>query len=119
MTVLQQYHRVWLEAHPNRSTEWLKERIRDGFDIHHLDGNRGNNTAENLILVEHADHNLIHTRHRYISRQYVAGKGGYKHRRIYGTPIGPKCFWKENGKSMSIYTEAWKAGQSMYARGAN
>ena len=54
------HHEVWLSAHPNRSEAWLQERLRDGFDVHHLDGDRDNNVAANLVLIEHSDHMMIH-----------------------------------------------------------
>lgn len=54
------HHKIWLEAHPKRSAEWLADRIRDGFVIHHADGNHGNNVADNLLLIEQLDHILLH-----------------------------------------------------------
>lgn len=54
------HHQVWLEAHKNRSEEWLKERLKDGFDIHHIDGNHENNDPANLVLIEHGDHMMLH-----------------------------------------------------------
>jgi len=35
---LASYHHVWLAQHPERSETWLKEKMREGFDIHHIDG---------------------------------------------------------------------------------
>lgn len=58
---LKAYHRVWLSVHPNRSEQWLLDRMADGFDIHHMDGDHSNNCPENLILIEHADHMRLHT----------------------------------------------------------
>lgn len=57
---MQEHHKVWLKAHPNRSKEWFKERLKDGFDIHHMDGNHENNDPLNLVLIEHEDHNRLH-----------------------------------------------------------
>ena len=54
------HHEAWLAAHPGRSREWLVERLRDGFDIHHIDGNHGNNDARNLVLIECSDHLMLH-----------------------------------------------------------
>ena len=51
---------MWLGAHPNRSQEWLQERLRDGFDIHHVDGNHMNDDPANLVLIEHDDHMRLH-----------------------------------------------------------
>jgi hypothetical protein len=38
---LERHHREWLKAHPERSETWLRERLADGFIIHHADGNPG------------------------------------------------------------------------------
>jgi len=54
------YHEAWLTAHPNRTREWLEERLRDGFDIHHIDGNHSNDDPSNLVLIEHRDHMMLH-----------------------------------------------------------
>jgi hypothetical protein len=65
---VQEYHRVWLEAHPERSEEWLSDRLKDGFDIHHLDGNHSNNDPINLILIDGADHLMLHNGSKRCSR---------------------------------------------------
>lgn len=57
---MQPYHYAWLSIHPDRSEEWLKERLKDGFDVHHMDGDRTNNDPSNLCLVEHLDHMRLH-----------------------------------------------------------
>ena len=54
--------KIWLSAHPHRTAKWLRERIVDGFDIHHIDADDSNNHPTNLILLETTDHTLtIHT----------------------------------------------------------
>ncbi len=53
------YWKVWLSAHPTRSEAWLKERISEGFEIHHLDRSKGD-VASNLVLIEGLDHKMIH-----------------------------------------------------------
>lgn len=58
--VLEHHHKAWLSAHPNRSEQWLFERLRDGFDIHHVDGNHANNDPLNLVLIEAHDHMRLH-----------------------------------------------------------
>lgn len=57
---MKEHHIAWLEANKHRSKQWLKDRLADGFDIHHIDGNHGNNDPWNLILVESADHGRLH-----------------------------------------------------------
>lgn len=58
--LLQSYHYAWLSEHPYRSEEWLKAKLVEGFDIHHLDGNHDNNDPANLVLIEHSDHMMLH-----------------------------------------------------------
>ena len=57
---LQPYHVAWLEAHPYRTEAWLRERMADGFDVHHLDGDKSNNASLNLVLIESGDHLMLH-----------------------------------------------------------
>ncbi len=39
------------------------ERVfKDGFEVHHIDGNRKNNRLDNLALVEASEHDRIHRR---------------------------------------------------------
>lgn len=54
------YHIAWLKSHPHRSARWLARRLRDGFDVHHIDGDQDNNDPSNLILIEHTDHMRCH-----------------------------------------------------------
>lgn len=54
------YHDAWLSAHPTRTEGWLRDRLAEGFDIHHLDGNHDNNDPPNLVLIEHEDHLRLH-----------------------------------------------------------
>jgi len=56
----QSYHWAWLSAHPERSAEWLRSRLQDGFDVHHIDGNHANDDAANLVLIEASDHMMLH-----------------------------------------------------------
>jgi HNH endonuclease len=61
------HHRSWLSAHPNRTEEWLSARLKEGFDVHHLDWDHSNNDPNNLILVENRDHMMIHAGGRPIA----------------------------------------------------
>ena len=54
------YHYAWLMRHPERTSDWLKERLKDGFDVHHVDFDHGNNDPTNLVLIECGDHMMIH-----------------------------------------------------------
>ena len=58
---------AWLASHPNRSLTWLREQSADGFDVHHVDGNHSNNAPENLILIDHRDHFMLHSGGRPLS----------------------------------------------------
>lgn len=60
MKDLSGHHRVWLMAHPDRDELWLRRVLRDGFDVHHMDGNCDNNHPNNLVLIERADHMRLH-----------------------------------------------------------
>jgi hypothetical protein len=54
------HHAAWLSVHPDRTEEWLADRLSDGFDIHHVDGDHGNNEPLNLVLMEAVDHMRMH-----------------------------------------------------------
>lgn len=56
---LKPHHAAWLAAHPHRSEQWLLDALRDGFDVHHLDGASQNNAPDNLLLIETSDHTQI------------------------------------------------------------
>lgn len=57
---MQSYHYAWLSVHPERTEQWLKERLADGFHVHHIDGNHDNNDPKNLVLIESGDHMMLH-----------------------------------------------------------
>ena len=54
------HHSAWLSVHPHRTKPWFLAKLKEGFDVHHLDGNHENNDPTNLALVEHTDHMAIH-----------------------------------------------------------
>lgn len=57
---LQPYHYIWLKNHPGRTEEWLRDRLADGFHIHHVNGRHDDNTPDNLALIEGMDHLRLH-----------------------------------------------------------
>jgi len=61
---MNKYHYVWLKKHPERTELWLAERLSEGFDIHHIDEDKGNNDPDNLVLIEHGDHMALHNLHK-------------------------------------------------------
>lgn len=115
---MKHHHKAWLQAHPHRTVEWLRERIREGFDIHHLDGDYTNNDPDNLVLIEHTDHLMLHTgkrrlgrlkkpdlnpRPKEVGRSVVLADG----RRIWlakGEHSGPTVRWLNQGG----YVEPWR-----------
>lgn len=60
MTLLKEYHYIWLKNHPKRTELWLRDALKEGFDIHHIDGNHNNNQPNNLVLIECKDHLMLH-----------------------------------------------------------
>lgn len=57
---LEPYHWAWLSVHPERDEAWLRARLRDGFHVHHIDVDHGNNAPSNLVLIEAGDHFGLH-----------------------------------------------------------
>jgi hypothetical protein len=57
---LESYHYAWLSTHPERTQLWLATKLRDGFDVHHADGDHSNNSPDNLVLIEARDHMRLH-----------------------------------------------------------
>lgn len=106
------HHIAWLAAHPHRSEAWLRERLADRFDVHHLDGNHENNDPLNLVLIESADHLMLH--------------GGRALRRIGSASSGRKGRWLDlaDGKAIRLWRGERKsralaeiaAGNSVYLR---
>lgn len=49
----------------HRILMWTKFGYRDGriWDIHHLDGNKLNNNINNLVILTHAEHTILHKPH--------------------------------------------------------
>ena len=57
--------------------------LREGFDVHHVDGNRANNDPLNLVLIEHVDHMMLHGRRTLGRISAKRGKRGpQKNRRL-------------------------------------
>lgn len=51
---------AWLRAHPERSRDWLKRMLGEGFQVHHVDGDHSNDHPGNLALIENVDHMRLH-----------------------------------------------------------
>lgn len=60
MKNLQNYHLIWLQNNSTLTEEWLRTKLKEGFDIHHIDGNHFNDSFDNLVLIYHPDHMRLH-----------------------------------------------------------
>ncbi len=78
------HHAAWLLNHPHRTAEWLEAMTREGFDIHHLDGDHENNDPDNLVLIEIGDHMRLHGMSVIIPKLLANRMGGLGGRR--GSP---------------------------------
>lgn len=85
MPNLTSYHLVWLSAHPQRSAEWLKAHIADGFQVHHVNGDHTNESPDNLVLIDGNDHlAIVHAKpalrvHRLVDHSRKGGKNSRKY----------------------------------------
>lgn len=72
------HHEAWLAAHPDRSREWLRRMIAEGFDVHHVDEDHSNNHPANLVLIEMVDHLRLHGLFRLLrpDGRAVSSRGG-------------------------------------------
>lgn len=92
------HHKAWLEANPHRSAEWLKDRLRDGFHVHHIDCDHENNDPDNLLLLDGVDHMRLHA--LPIGREL---KRLARARLVYAAATNPR------------ETEGWRVGAVCYA----
>lgn len=58
---MQPHHFEWLSNHPDRTEQWLRDRLADGFQVHHLDCDHSNNDPNNLVLIDGDDHMRMHS----------------------------------------------------------
>lgn len=96
-------HQVaWLKFHPDRTAAWLVERGRDGFHIHHIDGNHSNNAPENLALIEGQDHLRLHGQTTDFQPLYLALKNKREERAMKG---GKQIYYNPAGPPRSLFGE--------------
>lgn len=84
---LKPYHLIWLAVHPTRTEAWLRAMLADGFHIHHLDGDHGNNAPGNLVLIEGMDHMMIHSGGRPMSRGFARKRKHHNPRVRESVPV--------------------------------
>lgn len=111
---LESYHYAWLSNHPDRTEEWLKERLADGFDVHHLDRRHNNDTPSNLVLMEAHDHMRLHgsslfrpvgkSKDSKIAEKLAVARSVYDLRQRTGLP------WKDVGAAILGATSARNPG---------
>jgi hypothetical protein len=99
------HHFAWLMARPHRSSEWLKEKLSEGFDVHHLDGDHGNNAPENLVLIEHVDHMALHGMcGRSLKRLSATRRSGRSRKTYPNMKLGCDAYFKRQRTG-----DAWKS----------
>ena len=91
MSNANKHHLVWLEAHPCRDSAWLCFMIKNGMDIHHIDGNHDNNDSSNLILIEAQDHMMLHNGKRSLRNARECQRKGIEKAKELGTYKGRKA----------------------------
>lgn len=111
MKKLQIHQAAWLSKHPERTEAWLRERLKDGFHIHHIDCNHFNNDPDNLVLIDELDHLVtLHNRGIFTKKKiYKRKKPRLKKRIIVIHPKPEKTigYWiTRNGRlQMSLLDE--------------
>lgn len=106
--VLSEHRRVWLEVHPERDEAWLRRMGKEGFDVHHIDGDHRNNDPANLVLVEHRDHFMLHSGKRpKLHRVQQGATRGAKRRdevgeAAYVLRCGQRLTWGGVGHSLKV-----------------
>ena len=111
---MEEYHRAWLEGHPEYDASWLHQAIEAGFHVHHLDGDHGNNDPSNLVLIERNDHFRLHGTHKLkplaekweeSAKRVSLGKSAYQ-MRLEENPtwreIGERLGYEENPAAKAI-----------------
>lgn len=99
---LKSYHWAWLGVTPRVNASWLLDRLEDGFDMHHIDGDHSNDDPNNLVLIYHPDHIMIHCGKRPV--------GNF--RNLVGVHPGPKRGTLIRGKVAYAYAlRAEKSGE--------
>ncbi len=59
----------------------IKRKLRDEEVVHHLDGNRSNNSPDNLLVIEESQHLKLHS---WMNKNVIIPKPEYKERMDLG-----------------------------------
>ena len=81
--------------------------VPDGFEIHHVDGNKTNNALENLTILPKAEHSSLHVTHYRYTRdelvqnlqavaEQLGGRISHKEFMVL-SPISPTPYYREFG----------------------
>lgn len=106
------HHKAWLDSHPHRTEEWLMERLKDGFDVHHIDGVSDNHDPKNLVLIEHGDHMALHNGGTIVLRalRYAGPHKPRKRRRRFASVAAVdralKVYEKSRQEAIDLATDA-------------
>jgi len=52
--------------------------LRRDEDVHHIDGNRGNNLPENLMVLSRSEHSRLHSKYNSLEEVQLARKDSYR-----------------------------------------
>lgn len=67
--------------HRDVAEEIIGRKLRSEEDVHHLDGNRSNNSPENLLVLETTQHAKLHS---WLDKNIVVPKPSYALRKMKG-----------------------------------
>ena len=101
------HHKAWLKTHPDRDQSWLSMMLREGFDVHHMDGDHDNDVPDNLVLIEYLDHQRLHgasllrplNRFESNSKRLTLGESAYRMRQsgMMWAEIGIELYPEKKG----------------------
>lgn len=75
------HHEAWLSK-TEFSQSWLEEHLRNGFHVHHVDGDHDNNDPANLVLMWGPDHMSVLHGMKVIPRKGKRGPRGAQLKRL-------------------------------------
>lgn len=112
------HHIAWLSNHPHRTSEWLRRMTKEGFDVHHLDGDHSNNNPLNLVLVDHLDHMRLHKAGKTFNRMLFEKKEK-KNKRDF--VMGRRAYLLRNNgfsweQARDIIKERYGVDKNIYSR---